>query len=465
MPRRTATSSNEYFLKLAQEASGVNEAPKLDKNIFGASLGGPIMRDRFFFFANVETLDSDSERPVLRAVPSNSFRDGVLVYRCATASQCPGGPVRGFNSTHTVQPGWYGLTPAQIAAIDPLAIGPSTAASQYFRQFPGPNEPGRDGVNIMDYRFASPLSDTYRTYIMRLDYKLTQSGQHNIFGRVNYQDDAISDPAQYPDQDPRSQQILNNIGFALGYDGVFGNNLMNSFRYGMTKIDEQRAGKVSSNYNQFRFIDSFDPVTFTSTRQTPGHYFKDELSWLKGTHTLKLGASVGIVRIPSTRESTSYLTATVNPSWVAGIGRRYMPGNAAFCTSPGCNAVPAVASNFAAGYADAWLNVLGVLSQATLRANYNPDGSLQDVGSPVEREYGSDEYEFYLQDSWRLTPKLTVTAGLRYSLFSPPYETQGRQVAAHHQHGRVVQRSRGGHASGRPLEREPDRHIRPRGTG
>ncbi len=455
VPRRTGTSSNEYFLKLAQQSSGVNEAPKLDKNIFGASLGGPIMRDRFFFFANVETLDSDSERPVLRSVPSNSFRDGVLVYRCATASQCPGGSVRGFNNTHTVQPGWYGLTPAQIAAIDPLGIGPSTAASQYFRQFPGPNEPGRDGVNIMDFRFASPIADTYRTYIMRLDYKLTQSGQHNVFGRVNYQDDAISDPAQYPDQDPRSQQLLNNIGFAFGYDGVFGNNLMNSFRYGMTKIDEQKAGRISANYNQFRFVDSFDPVTFTSTRLTPGHYFKDELSWLKGTHTLKVGASVGIIRIPSTRESGSYLSASVNPSWVAGIGRRYMPGNAAFCTSPGCNAVPAVASNFAAGYADAWLNVLGVLSQATLRANYNPDGSLQAIGSPVEREYGTDEYEFYVQDSWRLTSKLTVTAGVRYSLFSPPYETQGRQVAPTISMGQWFNDRAEGMLQGVPANRSP----------
>jgi hypothetical protein len=106
-----------------------------------------------------------------------------------------------------------------------------------------------------------------------------------------------------------------------------------------------------------------------------------------------------------------------------------MPGNTAFCTSPGCNAVPAVASSFTAGYADAWLNILGVLSQATLRANYNPDGSLQPVGEPVVREYASDEYEIYFQDSWRLRPNLTVTAGVRYSLFSPPYETQGRQVA------------------------------------
>ena len=61
------------------------------------------------------------------------------------------GSVQGFSSSHSVPAGWYGLTPAEIAAIDPLGIGPSRAASQYFKQYPSPNEPGRDGQNIMDY--------------------------------------------------------------------------------------------------------------------------------------------------------------------------------------------------------------------------------------------------------------------------------------------------------------------------
>ena len=73
---------------------------------------------------------------------------------------------------------------------------------------------------------------------------------------------------------------------------------------------------------------------------------------------------------------------------MAGIGRRNMPGSA-FCTVPGCN-LPAVATGGQAGYADAWLNILGVLSQATQRANYNKDGTAQAPGSPVAREIASD---------------------------------------------------------------------------
>ena len=60
--RRTATSTNEYFLELSQKAAGQeSKAPKLDKDIYGGSFGGPIRRNRLFFFANVEQLKEQSE--------------------------------------------------------------------------------------------------------------------------------------------------------------------------------------------------------------------------------------------------------------------------------------------------------------------------------------------------------------------------------------------------------------------
>ena len=58
--RNTAFSSNEYFLKLSQLAEGQpSKAPKLDKNIFGGSLGGPIHKDKLFFFGNFEGLNEE----------------------------------------------------------------------------------------------------------------------------------------------------------------------------------------------------------------------------------------------------------------------------------------------------------------------------------------------------------------------------------------------------------------------
>jgi hypothetical protein len=425
--RRTATSSNEYFLKLSQVlAEEESVAPKLDKDIYGGSLGGPIMRNRMFFFGNFEALRENSETPIVRSVPSDSFRDGVLKYRCADPGACPGGTVSGLSGTHSIPAGWYGLTPQEIAAIDPLGIGPSLAASQYFQQYPSPNEPGLDDANIMDFRFAAPIKNSFNTFVGRFDWKIGD-GQ-SLFVRGNMQDDTINSAPQFPGQDPASQQLFTNSAFAVGYDHVLTRSLVNSFRYGLTRIDSSSAGRLNSNYVTFRFISSFDSLTSTSERATPTHNIVNDLSWLKGDHTFKVGTNLRFSRIPSSRDGGSWLSASINPSWVSGIGRTYMPGRPG-CTTPGCATVPAVASNFNAGYADAWLNILGVLSQSTLRANYDREGNILPVGQPVSREYASNEYEFYVQDSWRVHPTLTVTAGLRYSLFSPPYEVNGLQVA------------------------------------
>jgi Carboxypeptidase regulatory-like domain len=429
--RRTATSSNEYFLKLSQLQSGKeSKPPKLDKDIYGGAAGGPIRRNRMFFFGNFERLQEHSESPVVRGVPSNSFRDGVLMYQCASAALCPGGAVQGFSKGHTVPAGWYGMTPSDIAALDPLHIGPSRAASQYFSKYPSPNEPGQRPNNIDSYRFAAPIENQFYTFIGRVDYSLTESGNNKLFGRFGKQDDTINDPPQFLDQEARRQRLFNNYGLAVGYDSVLRSHLTNTFRYGMTRIDEANQGRTTSNYNTFRFIDPFDALgsTFTDLREPNTHNFVDDLQWFKGSHNLKVGTNLRFSRVPKERFQSAFLSATVNPSWVAGVGRRNMPGSA-FCTAARCAELPAVLSAGQAGYADAWLNIIGVLSQATQRANYDQNGNPQAPGSPVARVLASDEYEGYVQDSWQPRPNLTITGGLRYSLYSPPYEANGLQVA------------------------------------
>ena len=88
--RDTRFSSERYFLKLSQLEQGeASKAPKLDKKIFGGSFGGPVAKDKLFFFGNYERLNEDSETPVLRDVPSLTMRDGVLVYPCAVPPSAP----------------------------------------------------------------------------------------------------------------------------------------------------------------------------------------------------------------------------------------------------------------------------------------------------------------------------------------------------------------------------------------
>ena len=152
-----------------------------------------------------------------------------------------------------------GLNPAEIAAIDPLAIGPSRAASQHFKQFPSPNDTGTDGKNLMAFRFAAPIKNDFNTLISRVDYRMTSA--QTIFGRFNLQDDTINAAPQYPGLSPRSSTLTDNTGLAIGYDAVLSSTMVNSLRYGLTRIDTSSVGLVKSNYTSFRFIDSFDATT------------------------------------------------------------------------------------------------------------------------------------------------------------------------------------------------------------
>jgi hypothetical protein len=73
---------------------------------------------------------------------------------------------------------------------------------------------------------------------------------------------------------------------------------------------------------------------------------------------------------------------------------------------------------------------LGIVSQGTAKYNYLVDGSVLAQGAPVARDFRNQEYEWYVQDAWRVSRALTVTLGLRHSLMPPIYEANGQQTSA-----------------------------------
>jgi len=459
--RDTRFSANEYFLKLSQLESGdPSEPPLLNKNIFGFSLGGPVKRDKIFFFGNFEGLNEKREEVITRAVPSASFRDGVLVYQCANPAQCPGGTVNGLSGSHAVPAGSYGLTPAELARIDPLHIGPNRAALDYFRQFPLPNETGNYPGNIDSLRFAAPRENTFRTYIARTDIK--PSGNHGFFARVAFQDDATAAVPQFPGGGARSTTLTNNWGIAAGYDAVLGSNKVNTFRYGYTVVDSATEGRLNGSTSRFRFMDTLEPLTSSNGRNLGTHNIVNDLSWLLGDHSLKIGTNLRIVRNDFFDNTNSFHDAVANGSWVAGVGTLYMPGGT--CPPPGnCAGLPAVASGGRSGYADTFINILGVLSQSNAIYNYNIDGTVVPEGTPISRVYAANEYEFYFQDSWKVSDTLTVSGGLRYSLYSPPYEANGVQVAPSFSLGEWFEQRGRNAAQGIPASASPDVVFEPSG--
>ncbi|HEY7679484.1 MAG TPA: carboxypeptidase-like regulatory domain-containing protein [Terriglobia bacterium] len=427
--RNEIFNANDWFLN----RDGVDRG-KFRRHIYGAALGGPIKKDRIFLFGNWEELRENLSEAITRSVPSMAFRDGVLIYPCADPLLCPGGTVAGLSNTHTIPAGHYGLTPLEMAAIDPLNAtgeGPNADAIAYFRQFPEPNAPGSfDRLNIVGYSFNAPVVNFFRTWIARADVNIDRNGNHTLFWRGTMQDDNFTYAGpQLPGEPINQIKVNGNKGFALSYRTILNPNLINTVRWGYTRISEQVAGHQASDYVNFRFLSNLeDYASDTFGRIVPQHHLRDDVSWSRGAHTLSFGADLRFTRNKRFDNVNSFNFFTGNPSWLPNVGRNLLPG-ATECQEPGCAAVPAVDSSAEAAYTDSAMHLLGILSQATAYYNFDRTGATLPTGDPVTRRFAVNEWEAYFQDQWRLHPTLTFTYGFRYLIISPPWETNGNQVS------------------------------------
>ena len=389
--RNTLTSANDFFNNAARV-----DRPPLIRNVFGASAGAPLIKDRLFIFANYEGRRDARGANVDRTVPSEDMRNGILSYT-NTAGQ-------------TIR-----LLPEDVKKLDPAGIGPNPAMLAFFKQYPLPNSDQLgDGVNIRSFRFTSRIKLRWNTYIARMDYNLTRDSKHTLFLRGNLQNDHSNRDQDFPGQPPRFIDLENSKGLALGYTALLKPNLTNAFRWGHTRQGFESDGSSVEPAITFRNLSPLKDFTRSFGRIIPVHNFIDDVNWAKNSHTFGFGANLRFIRNDKFDFGNSFPSATANASWLLGTGRDLRP--------------PDIASG-AVAFSDAMIALLGILPQGTARYNYDKSGHVLPVGAPVKRRYGADEYEWYVQDSWRVRRNFTLTMGVRYSLFSPPWETNGLQVA------------------------------------
>ncbi len=422
---RPTFTANDWFNKQAQLASGLeNRPPKLIRNTFGASFGGPILKNRAFFFLNYEGQRTRENVQVTRLVPSESLRQGIMYYKtCGLGMPTDCDP-------QDAQPGVVQLTPAQITAMDPLGIGPSAPMLQLFNQYPMPNTDSvGDGYNFRGYTFSSPSPASLNTYIAKLDFNLTNSGNHRVFIRGNLQGDRSSGAAQfvYPDGTttaPRNVDHTNNKGLAIGYTATLGQHWINNFRYGIIRPGYSSSGAAQGHYTRVRGIDDIEPITRTQANTVPLHNFIDDVNYLHGNHTIQFGGNLRLVNNDRANDLNSWYAATTNPSWLVGAGI----ANTEQGLDPGVAGYAPVADFFATDYNWPMGALVGIVAQVDATYNRNKAGDALPEGTPVSRKYKSYEMEYYVQDSWRAKSNLTLTFGLRYTLLQPPYEANGVQV-------------------------------------
>jgi len=450
--RNSFTSANDYLVKTAELLDGDPNKPlKLNRNIFGASVGGPVKKDRLFFFANYEGTRQNEEHSTVRSIPTVAMRDGVIRYLCTlnpdgslNTAQCPGGSsVNGYSGSYPVAPGYWGLSPANIASIDPwtpvggatpLPPGPNPYMLNYFKQTFGNLVTNDfsvgDGLNYSGYRFRAPIKLDNNAFVARLDYHLDAAGKHTLFWRGNLQN--IYNPTEpfVPGTAPETVVTDHSKGFALGYTTVLTPSMVNNFRYGFTRQSYGLVGDTNQPWNTFIGLDQ--GLSYSQSFQVPVHNLVDDFSWTKGTHTLQFGGNFGFARDPRTSNLHSNNVGLGTSSWMSptGLSDSASPLDPSNATAHPGAVFPEVDLSFKSGYDRPMIGLLGIVSDVVAQYNYDKSGNLLSPGAPVKRNYALNWYEFYAQDSWRIKPNLTVTYGLRWSLFPAPYETNGLQAAS-----------------------------------
>ena len=433
---RPTFAANDWFIKASQISSGLpNRPPFLLRNTYGAFLGGPIKKDRLFFFLSFEGMRKREDQSVIRTVPTDDLRNGYINYPCDTDPvTCPTGVER--------------LSPTQLANLDPncSSIGSCTYTSgahvgsfpgvnpyvtDVFQQYPhGNSSSAGDGYNTIGYTFAAPAPENLNMYVAKLDYNLNANGSQHLFVRgVQDGDHNSAGAQQFPGQPSSILEVVTSKGITAGFTSSFKNSWINNFRFGYIRQAYEDRGLQNQHFVHFRFLDDINAFSKTQARHVPVLNFVDDVVKQHGTHAIGFGVNLRKVDNVGESNYTSFFTASTNPDWLANAGIANQ-GTSLDPASPQGVAMglPAVSSDFESSYNGAVTVLAGLISEVD--SNYNLNKNLNPLaeGALISRHYRAWEWEWYAQDAWRVRPNLTVTYGLRYSILEPPYETSGTQV-------------------------------------
>ncbi len=224
--------ANSWF---SNNASPIVPRNHLIQNQFGGNIGGPVLRNKLFFFFDFNDSRIISSQLVQRTVPLDNLRNGNLGY---------------INNAGGVS---Y-LTPAQVQAFDPAGIGiSSTWLAGFTARFPHSNNTVTgDGVNSGGYSFNAPDDDYETNYVTRMDYNLNQ--HMNLCGRFTIaRENSVENPNEFAGDPATNPFVDRTYAFVIGHNWVIGANKTNRIFAGETV--QKYAFPNSYNPSRFDLLD------------------------------------------------------------------------------------------------------------------------------------------------------------------------------------------------------------------
>src|SRR6059036_1430217 len=383
--RNNALDSPGYFDDVKHGGTGTIAPYR--RNQFGAALGGPIRKDKTFFFGTYEGLRLGNGTNISAQVPTLNTRNGILPLDVMQNS-CAATKTQSFcdQTTVPVRPLASYCPPGALTCTLPV----SPAIRPYLDLFQRPNTPdGLDGTAIF---LASPLQVTSENYVMgRVDHQI--SDRMRMFARYSLDKDTNVLPNFNGSSVADEHDVARRQYSTIQVTNILRPTLVNSFRFAYNRtyqnfddvLVDPRAQKLSFLPGEHFGTISFgtaglsrQPLNFLGIDNgAPRVYWYnlyqegDDLTYVKGRHSFKMGADVRRIQdnVISTGNTRGDYTFQDIPGFLANKPIRFD------APPPGSN-----------GYRGVRQTLLGT----------------------------------YLQDDFKVTPRLTLNLGLRYEAMTNP---------------------------------------------
>ncbi|HEX6975119.1 MAG TPA: carboxypeptidase-like regulatory domain-containing protein, partial [Vicinamibacterales bacterium] len=409
---------------------GSSTKAKYHQNEFGASVGGPIMTNKLFFFASGSMLDIPGARTQTRTFLTDPAKQGIFTYG--------NGAQANLFSIFAAYNAANGTSfPASISQANAMTLARLAQVDQYRQNAgglsPSESQPTDPNLRQWEWQFSSPQRTYYPTF--RIDYNMSDRWRLNFSYNQSKYNSPSATSDHWPGDGRGAANRSNNASASLGLDTTISNNLLNQFKGGWLYtaawfgMDGSQDFYTNPTINYpFGYADNYE---MPNSRMQPIFSVSDNMTWVKGAHTVRFGGNWY-------REVNKYWDppegfTLVNMGLVQGDPALNVLTKDAMRAAAGPGAPLPTDAEWSAAQ-NLYAMLAGRVSGLYGRHAYLPStGSYAAGSTPNSTGVAFStlnellmSWGLFAQDSWRWKPNFTVNAGLRWDFVSPDKDLTGK---------------------------------------